>query len=392
MYKLSKIQKLVLASKFVFFDENDNLIEANLKEINRFLDNNIYIAVLASDQTISRLKEKLPEEYRDKLRFISRNRENKDKIKKFKNEGRLIAMLGVVNADAFYSFNCKLPIFNPENIIKNKNSIGEKIKEYGLPIASLEDVLKCMITYDIHKDNYFEYDSGDHFNVISLNSANTYYKSEDEVKIKEIFKTNLKADIHTREHRVLLILLFHLMNELTKNHKYNEVNFWGTFPSADSNNTDTSISFIKEAIRVIVNGKPQKGAEILIRHTSMKPKKMNNNRSVIKCQADFDTLMVNPDLIDKINGKTVCIIDDYITKGYSAEATKHLLFEAGVEKVIFISVGKFGKDYFDTDYQLDGDITASYNFNFINEVNIGSESRYNSHNDKEILEFLNIID
>lgn len=59
-----------------------------------------------------------------------------------------------------------------------------------------------------------------------------------------------------------------------------------------------------------------------------------------KCNRDFETLKINDSLVDRIKGKVICIIDDYITNGYSAEAAKHLLLSAGAKKVIFLSIGK----------------------------------------------------
>lgn len=63
-----------------------------------------------------------------------------------------------------------------------------------------------------------------------------------------------------------------------------------------------------------------------------------------------------------MKGKIVCILDDFTTYGTSCETARHLLESAGVEKIIFITLGKFGKEYHSYDYQLDGDIFDSFTY------------------------------
>ncbi|EHT9924138.1 phosphoribosyltransferase, partial [Listeria monocytogenes] len=219
------------------------------------------------------------------------------------------------------------------------------------------------------------------------------HKPTEEEDIKTIFATNLKADESTRNQRILLLLLFHLMNEITTNKDFEEVDFWGTFPSSDPENTDTAISFIKEAVRKIVNGKPTSGPEILIRKSPMNSKHSSRIqlRLTNKSNKDFETLIINPQLINEIKGKVICIIDDYITNGYSAEAAKHLLLNAGARKVIFISMGKFGGKYYSTDYDIDGDLSGSYSYKFCKETCWDGKGSYNPNSDVYILNFKDII-
>ena len=83
------------------------------------------------------------------------------------------------------------------------------------------------------------------------------------------------------------------------------------------------------------------------KHTTRSTERIN-----IKSNKDFETLIVNPELVNKIEGEVVCIIDDYITNGYSAEAAKHLLLAAGAKEVIFLAFGKFGTKYYSTNYKI----------------------------------------
>lgn len=121
--------------------------------------------------------------------------------------------------------------------------ISEKVKQYGLPINKFENVIDCLKAYEIHQENYFNIPFNQKFSVISLNNANTYQSPKDEERIKNIFSANLKGSVSERDQEILLILLFHLINEVRTNSYYDSVKYWGTFPSSDPENKNTSISF-----------------------------------------------------------------------------------------------------------------------------------------------------
>lgn len=363
-----------------------------------FYKHDVSLVILARPTTKKILLPKIPESYRDKIKFINRNdRQIKDKIKENKRKDIIFAVIGVVNEDAIFSFNCKIPLFNPEKLIGEELIISDKVKNYGLPFVKFKDVINCLKAYEIHEENYFNIPFDHKFSVISLNNANTYYRPENEERIKKIFAANLKGDVSERNQEILLILLFHLINEVTTNPYYESVKYWGTFPSSNPDNKDTAVSFLKESVRHILNGKPTKGPELLIRQKSMKSKHSNNDLARIenKSNKDFESLIVNPELVNEIKGQVVCIIDDYITNGYSAEAAKHLLLAAGVKKVVFLSFGKFGRKYYSTNYDINGDVSSAYSYNFINEElfrkYFDGKEIYNLNNDSEILRFDELV-
>ncbi|WP_223268701.1 phosphoribosyltransferase [Bacillus toyonensis] len=394
---MTKKNKMIFLSKLVFFTEDNELIEENLKVADLFYEEDIFLAIIARQPTINILKNKIPKEYENKIKLLNRSPETKDKIKGLKKKGALFGLIGIVKEDAIFSFNCKIPLFNPEKLISGGVVISDKVKKYGLPIIEFQNVVDCLKAFEIHKGNYFHMIFENNFSVISLNNANRYYRPEEEVRVKQIFETNLKGDKSGRDQRILLLLLFHLINEVTTNPYFDKVDYWGTFPSSTPDNTATSVSFLKEAVRVLIDGKPRKGPEILIRQMPMKSKHNSSGtlRLTNKSDKDFDTLIVNPNLIDKIKGKVICIIDDYITNGYSAEAAKHLLFAAGAKEVIFLSFGKFGRKYHWTNYEIKGDVSKIYSYQFINEFPYGDTFRgieyYNSDNDLEILNFADLV-
>lgn len=386
-------QKAIFMSKQFFFDKSNQFKESGRNILDLFNQNNIVVAILAQRQTIGVLSPNVPSEYKDNLKFISRDRSKWHHVNDFQRKGNMVAIVGVVQEDAIFAFQSKIPLFNPSSL---GFDVDTKIDQYGLPIACLQDIIDCYKAFEIHQDNYFRMDFADDFTVVSLNNANTLYRPLEEARIKEIFKANLKGDIQSRNHKILLLLLFHLVNEVTTNVFYEEVDYWGTFPSSNPANTLTSISFLKESVRCIVGGGPRKGAELFLRIKEKPPKHLSGTKKYSdKGKEDFETLIVNPQHYSKIKGKVICIIDDYITTGYSSEVAKTLLFAAGARKVIFLSIGKFGKKYFSTNYDIQGNVSKHYAANLVGEVGYGATYNghpfYNYNNETEILKFGNIL-
>lgn len=393
---MTKKNKMIFISKLVFFTEDNELIEENLKFADLFDKEDVYLTIIARQSTINILKNKIPKEYENKIKLANRSSQIKDKIRDLKEKGAIFGLIGIVEDDAIFSFHCKIPLFNPEGLSKGRVVISDKVKKYGLPIIEFQNVVDCLKAFEIHKENYFHMCFENNFSVISLNNANTHHRPEGEARVKQIFETNLKGNKSVRDQRILLLLLFHLINEVTTNPYFDKVDYWGTFPSSNPDNTVTSVSFLKEAVRVLINSGPRKGPEILIRNKPMRSKHSSGAlRLTNKSDKDFDTLIVNPTLIDKIKGKVICIIDDYITNGYSAEAAKHLLFAAGAKEVIFLSFGKFGKKYYSTNYEIKGNVSKTYSYQFVDEIlyrdTYSGIKYYNSDNDLEILNFADLV-
>lgn len=386
-------ESIVILSKLFLFNDQNELRTDNLKLINELIDNGIKIIFLGNQAaSLKATLSSYTTEYNDYVAFITRARENWKRIRDLKRKFNVV-LVGVVDQDAIFTFHTKIPLFNPSQIDEFHGQVQTKVEQYGLPIQNFSELIECIKTYEIHESNYFELSTEDSFFVKSLNNAMYLYSPEDEKRIKMMFERNLKSKDDSADRRVLLVLLFHLMAELINNPEYEEIEYWGIFPSSKVG-IETSMTFIKESIRKILGGNPQKrngspvnDNEILIRTENMDSKRSTGDvRLSYKSSKDFETLIVNPKLRGKLDGKVVCILDDYITNGYSAEAAKYLLLSAGARKVYFISIGKFGKKYFSTNYILQGDVfTPDYEGHYFGEEPYHYKGY--SSNDQEIREF-----
>lgn len=79
--------------------------------------------------------------------------------------------------------------------------------------------------------------------------------------------------------------------------------------------------------------------DLLIRHQDAPKSQFQGSARNIYDQ--FKTILVNPAYHRKLTGKTVLVIDDFTTHGYSLETARRMLLQAGAESVVGISIAKF---------------------------------------------------
>ncbi len=347
--------KLIILSKRLVFDSNDNIKTEFEDFYQKVTKQNINIVVITNNA--NKLSEKL-----SKYNICEAYTRSyvKEQLKKHRNELGVV-VLGVVKEDAYLAFNNQIPLFK----IRNHNlildiTVDEKVDEYGIELSNIDDLIQYINIISENISPYLQHDFSDHYTIISLFNANTKgYQTRENIEYKEEIQSILKSNYSAKIDKIKMLNLFNflLLSECFNNPIFQEVNYWGTFPSSEKSNDSTTISYIKEVIRKVLN-KSKSNKEILIRtkdiskkHQSNKEKRNNN-----KCQSDFESLKINDYYKEKLKGATVCIIDDYTTYGYSAEAAKNLLLQEGVKKLIVITLGKYGYVYNEVNYNLIGDL------------------------------------
>ena len=81
---------------------------------------------------------------------------------------------------------------------------------------------------------------------------------------------------------------------------------------------------------------------LFIRHTRTKPRHTNTAEDRTNPDSQLRTINLNPFYKGKLKGQRVVVLDDYLTYGVSFSVAAAFLRQAGVAKVIGVSMGKFG--------------------------------------------------
>ncbi|MDW4206524.1 hypothetical protein QI237_10905 [Staphylococcus saprophyticus] len=358
-------QKLIIISKKLVFEVNGEIKKDFDSFHQKVVEQNIKIAVITNNA--SQLSSKLSNY--SMCGAFTRNT-IKESLKEKRNELGIV-ILGVVKEDAFLAFNQKIPLFKAKDYCLDLGiEIDNKVGTYGIELSSTDDLIHYMNIISENISPYLQHSFSDEYIMISLFNANTKgYQTREDIEYKEEIQRILKENYSVKIDKTKMLNLFNflLLSEYFNNPILKEVKYWGTFPSSDKSNDNTTISYIKEVIRKVINTN-RSNEEILIRTESILKKHHSSTRArnENKCQSDFDSMKINDYYKGKLQGATVCIIDDYTTYGFSAEAAKNLLLQEGVEKLIVITLGKFGYDYNEVNYNLIGNLyEGGYSNQFI---------------------------
>lgn len=348
-------QKLIIISKKLVFEVNGEIKKDFDSFYQKVVEQNIKVAVITNNA--SQLSAKLSDY--SMCGAFTRNT-IKESLKEKRNELGIV-ILGVVKEDAFLAFNHKIPLFKAKDYCLDLGiEIDSKVDTYGIELSSTDDLIHYMNIISENISPYLQHNFSDEYIMISLFNANTKgYQTREDIEYKEEIQRILKENYSVKIDKTKMLNLFNflLLSEYFNNPILKEVKYWGTFPSSDKSNDNTTISYIKEVIRKVINTN-RSNKEILIRTESILKKHHSSTRvrNENKCQSDFDSMKINDYYKGKLQGATVCIIDDYTTYGFSAEAAKNLLLQEGVKKLIVITLGKFGYDYNEVNYNLIGNL------------------------------------
>lgn len=302
------------------------------------------------------------------------------------NSGECI-IVGANDDDLKIAASRKTALFVPEWA----EIIEELPLTYGLKVSDPNMLYQVIQIIKNQKHWFYNMEVDGNTSVYALTSANTKGNvTADEKTMVEGFRSLLKYG----NGKYFGALEYHFLASLIHTEELKNVDIWGVMPSSSGTYNDDLFA-LKERARILM-GKKQK-ENVLVRHTRIvKSHSIRDNNERLYCDRHLASIKLNPYFKkgNKLKGKTVCIIDDYLTNGTSFETARNLLLKAGVRKIIFISLGRFrrfsGVEYYRQDYELIGDIYSNtFSFDLLNEQNL--RGVYNNNAKKDIENLYDIL-
>jgi hypothetical protein len=150
-----------------------------------------------------------------------------------------------------------------------------------------------------------------------------------------------KSDILINNNSFKKFILYHLLGSIYLSGIYSNLDFWTTYPGHQQNSTNIIMEDLLDIHAKLF--REQYLQNLLIRHTTSK--KSSFSRAVgdfVRFGNQVNTIHVNPDYKTKIINKNILIIDDFTTEGYSFECARNMLYNAGVDSVVCVAIGKYG--------------------------------------------------
>ena len=300
-----------------------------------------------------------------------------------------IIVLGSKDDDLMLSANAKVLLLTADYAKGNNPAARLYTQGYGIGILTTEK-LKLFFERFLNVDEpwYYSIDVDGDTKLFGLTNAMTGKMSDVElIQICDKFRVYLKSGKANYRNQFLiysLICTYRIFNEME------DIDYWGYYPSSQVGVNDELFD-LKEILRKSFNSRNDR--DIFIRHKNS-PKRQYMSAADRKsdgCNSQFNSIHLNPWFKGRLKGKNICIIDDFTNFGTSCETVRHLLKAAGVNKIVFIALGKFRDEYIKYDYRLKGDLFTPKGFDYSQDGMTSLKGKINNESSNELYESLNHI-
>lgn len=252
----------------------------------------------------------------------------------------------------------------------------EKALRYGIHVTNPNQLFQLVMALNNQKHWFAKLKIDEQTRVYCLMDGRYgyYAKDDNERDMVMHFQALLKQGTAVSYYQ---ILLYHFLAAMTNSKRFDDIEIFGMIPSSNCEYNEYIHEFM-EHVREIKGKQGLRKASnknFLIRKTQkLKAHETVSSaeRAVMGGQHEFETLCINPEWKPKIKklkkeGRfNVMIIDDYMTHGNTFNAVRNMLESIGVNKIIFISLGYFGKAFQKKDYLLEGSVfDTSYTYKLI---------------------------
>lgn len=305
---------------------------------------------------LQEIKDLFPESESQKIHALSRSKTS-NFIKQWLARDVYFIIIGTSDQDMYLASNNKIPLINP---LWEHTTDG--IKKYGMPINSIKKLQKYLTIYESSTTWFEKIEVDNKSTVFSLMSAKTMpsvsrYRTN-ELELVNGFHDLLKNGDNSKPY--IDILYYYLSAIIAKQKDLRQITDWAIFPSSGLT-LNSEMLKLKERLRYLMNGK--KNFPLLIRNTVVTKSHAMDYTARLHCDRHFNSINLSPDYQGKLNGRVVCLLDDYLTNGTSFETARNLLLHENVSHIYFIALGSFEKTYIKQDYELSGDLyTPNYRY------------------------------
>jgi hypothetical protein len=186
----------------------------------------------------------------------------------------------------------------------------------------------------------FEYlsPSGHHTYQFALANVNVLKSAGIQYDLVEMLKDRQDPKIGQMTLREFVIL--HLTASIYATGLQDTTDFWSVMPSHDGQRVSRMTDLLDLVAKIF---RDHYEGDLLQRHTLAEHSRDARQKGIDHAIANqANTLLVNPLLTEKINGKRALIIDDFLAMGISVGSGRMLLRMGGAANAVVVAIGKYG--------------------------------------------------
>lgn len=343
---------IYFAGRAIFSSEDgkyESICPGMLDKLNEL---NINLAIVTHDTVLKRNLKEVFNKNNVKIKVYGRS-ELRALFKNGNLSNRNSIFVGPSDDDLRLSASNKLLFINPGWVDHNDYSANK----YGIKIESVPQLIKMLNILLNQHSWFYNLEISNKAEIISLVSANSLsYKVS--TKEKDVLK-NFREVLKNGKTFYRDALTFHLLSGMMQQEELYDIDIWAAMPSSGFESSEI-LNDLKDRCRYLTGKRMTEPLLIRYKRIAKSHEMERNERLALGARRLFDSVKVNPYYRRKLKGKTICVIDDYVTSGATTEMARNLLEKAGVKKIIFVTIGRYisrdGRNYQSEEYSINGDV------------------------------------
>ena len=137
-------------------------------------------------------------------------------------------------------------------------------------------------------------------------------------------------------------VLLHLLGSIYDEGLHREVDYWTIYPGHGGGPSPAFAPYIDLVAKLF---RDRFIPDLLVRHTpSRKSAFARYGGNSVDFYNQIDTIHVNSEYRNQIQGKRILVFDDFTTQGFALECARNLLLAARCSEVIGVTIGKYQTD------------------------------------------------
>lgn len=212
--------------------------------------------------------------------------------------------------------------------------------EYGIPVDHPKALQRYLETFGSQEGNYFAWsasalckDTGTPIDIRTL----IYDQGRINRDLREVLKHGQQVKLGSHDADLGQIIFQYLVSSSYQSGLTHDFNYVTVYPGHQAGSLSPILDEFSSILSRLFRTKYLN--DLIVRHsTAPKSQYQGPNRSIMN---QLRTIHVNPDYKDQIQGKSILVLDDYSTAGYSLETARQMLIRGGASSVIGLAIAKF---------------------------------------------------
>ena len=184
--------------------------------------------------------------------------------------------------------------------------------------------------------------TGRRVQAMTLVDGNGAGSQETKERLVDLFKRDRDVGLSNTPMNLSEFVMLHMLASVYDSNLFGGADYWTTYPGHTGAPNSIMGNFVDIAAKLSRN---KHSPSLLQRHTPAKKSRDARGTGdwTGALRNQIDTIRVGDEYREKLIGKRILLLDNFLTWGFSMECARNMLLNAGAAEVVVACIGKYGQ-------------------------------------------------